>query len=260
MKESKVRGLIIKEAPMGDKDKRLVMLTREMGKISVLAKGALSPKSKWGAATQLFCYGDYILSKGQSFYYIKEVQLIESFFSLREELERLAYAAFMVEAAETLILDGQENQMLMYLLLRGLMAQCKAEKGQESLIADAFVLRALAESGFYPELMRCLRCGKVVEQLPAVPEKVTFDFALGGLICGVCKGTGNGIRLSAGGLRALRYILEAAPEKVYSFQAEKEVRKQLDEAAIGYLLQQTEKRYGSLDFIGKISNESPVEI
>ncbi|MCI8633726.1 MAG: DNA repair protein RecO [Lachnospiraceae bacterium] len=252
MKESKVRGLIIKEAPMGDKDKRLIMLTREMGKISVIAKGALSPKSKWGAASQLFSYGDYVMSKGQSFYYIKEVQLIESFYALRVNLERLAYATFMAEVAETLILDGQENQTLMYLLLRGLMVLCKAESGAESLIADAFVWRALSESGFYPELHICRQCGRSLDVLPAQLEKVTFDFALGGAVCERCKASGAGVQLTSGGLRALQYIAEVPVEKIYSFQAEKEVQKQLDEAAVGYLLHQTERHYGSLDFIGNL--------
>lgn len=256
MKESKVRGLIIKEAPMGDKDKRLVMLTREMGKISVIAKGALSPKSKWGATSQTFCYGDYVLSKGQTFYYIKEAQLIESFFALRQNLDRLAYATFMLEVAETLTLDGVENQNLMRLLLRGLMAMTKAEEGSESLAADAFVWRVLAESGFYPDLENCRSCGRDMSSLapgagPAQPEYV-FDFALGGLICGLCHGSGNAVRLSSGALRALRYILEVPQEKVYSFAAEEAIRRQLDEAAVGYLLHQTEKRYSSLDFIANL--------
>lgn len=253
MKERKVRGLIIKEAPMGDKDKRLVMLTREMGKISVIAKGALSAKSKWAATSQVFCYGDYVLGKGQSFYYIKEAQLIESFFALRQNLDRLAYATFMLEVAETLTLDGTENQDLMRLLLRGLLAMSKAEEGSESLVADAFVWRVLAENGFYPELDHCRCCERDLLSLApgadsAKPE-IVFDFALGGLVCGLCHGSGSGTRLSSGALRALRYILEVPQEKVYSFAAEEEIRRQLDEVCTGYLLHQTEKRYNSLDFI-----------
>ena len=256
MKESKVRGLIIKEAPMGDKDKRLVMLTREMGKIPVIAKGALSPKSKWAATSQVFCYGDYVLGKGQTFYYIKEAQLIESFFALRHNLDRLAYATFMLEVAETLTLDGTENQNLMRLLLRGLMAMAKAEEGGESLVADAFIWRVLAENGFYPDLESCRSCGRDMSGLapgagPAQPE-IAFDFALGGLICGLCHGSGNAVRLSSGALRALRYILEVPQEKVYSFAAEEAIRRQMDEAAVGYLLHQTEKRYNSLDFIANL--------
>lgn len=270
MKELKVRGLILREAPLGDKDKRLIMFTREMGKIPVLAKGALSPKSKWGASSQIFCYGDYVLSKGQTFYYIKEVQLIETFFEIRKNLERLAYSTLMLEVAETLCLDGLENQNLMRLLLRGLLAMSRAEEGKECLVSDAFIWRALAENGFYPELASCRVCGKSPEalpqsgnqrtkglqEMPAEPEAV-FDFSHGGIICKHCaalgaEGSGNGVRLSAGALRALRYIVEAPEEKVFSFTAQEPVQKQLDEAATGYLLQQTEKRYGSLDFIGNL--------
>ncbi len=256
MKDRKVRGLIIKEAPMGDKDKRLVMLTRDLGKISVIAKGALSPKSKWVATSQVFCYGDYVVSKGQTFYYIKEAQLIESFFSLRQNLDRLAFATFMLEVAETLTLDGTENQDLMRLLLRGLLAMSKAEEGRESLIADAFVWRVLAESGFYPDLDYCRKCERDMNGLalgadPAKPE-IVFDFSLGGLICGLCHGSGNGTRLSSGALRALRYILEVPQEKVYAFTAQEDVKRQLDEVCVGYLLQQTEKRYSSLDFIANL--------
>ncbi len=256
MKERKVRGLIIQEAPMGDKDKRLVMLTRELGKISVIAKGALSPKSKWAATSQAFCYGDYVVSKGQTFYYIKEAQLIESFFSLRQNLDRLAYATFMLEVAETMTLDGTENQELMRLLLRGLLAMSKAEEGLESLVADAFVWRVLAENGFYPDLDYCRRCERDMNSLarsvdPAKPE-IVFDFALGGLICGLCHGSGSGTRLSSGALRALRYILEVPQEKVFSFTAQEDVKRQLDEVCVGYLLHQTEKRYNSLDFIANL--------
>lgn len=248
MKESKVRGLIIREASMGDKDKRLVMLTREMGKIPVIAKGALSPKSKHGAISQVFCYGDYVLGKGRTFYYIKEAQLIEAFFPLRQNLDRLAYATFMLEVAETLTLDGTENQNLMQLLLRGLKAMTRAAEGKESLIADAFIWRVLAENGFYPDLAVCRVCGRSAEDLPAQPEAV-FDFALGGLVCGLCHGSGSGTRLGRGALRALRYLLEAPQERVYAFTAEDGIQRQLDEAAVGYLLHQTERKYHSLDFI-----------
>ena len=253
MKEIKVRGLIIREAPLGDKDKRLVMLTREMGKLSVIAKGALSPRSKWNATSQVFCYGDYVLSKGQTFYYIKEAQLVESFFALRQNLDRLAYATFMLEVAETMTLDGTENQNLMRLLLRGLMTMARTADGSESLVADAFVWRMLAENGFYPDLEHCRSCGRGMDFLapsamPAQPEYV-FDFALGGLICHLCHGSGSGSHLGSGALRALRYILEVPQERAYAFTAEEEVRRQLDEICTGYLLHQTEKHYHSLDFI-----------
>ena len=58
MTEVKVHGIVTAEAVMGDKDKRLTLLTREMGRIPVLAKGALAPKSRWRSVArgiQLCC-------------------------------------------------------------------------------------------------------------------------------------------------------------------------------------------------------------
>ena len=162
MKEYKVRGIILREAPMGDKDKRLVMLTARTEN-SRTGEGALSPKSRLAGLTQLFCYGEYRLSKGRTFYYIQEGTLRESFFDLRQNLDRLAYATLIMEVAETLSLDGQENIQLLSLLLRALRAMCRALEKSESLIADAFILRSLAENGFYPELSRCCVCGADTE-------------------------------------------------------------------------------------------------
>lgn len=254
MNEIKVRGLIIREAPMGDKDKRLVMLTREMGKLSVLAKGALSPKSRWGAVSQLFCYGEYRLSRGRTFYYIQEAQLIETFYDIRQSLERLAYGAFMLETAETLCLDGMENQQLMRLLLRGLKALSRAAAGQESPKACAFIWRALAENGYYPDLASCRSCGRPLDSLPP-GGRVWLDSAAGGLICDSCgAGRGSGY-LEAGALRALRYILQAPEDKVYAFSVETPVAEQMEETVIRYLTEQTEKEYGSLDFIGNLKRQ-----
>ncbi len=254
MKEYKVRGIILREAPMGDKDKRLVMLTRENGKIPVLAKGALSPKSRLAGLTQLFCYGEYRLSKGRTFYYIQEGTLRESFFDLRQNLDRLAYATLIMEVAETLSLDGQENIQLLSLLLRALRAMCRALEKSESLIADAFILRSLAENGFYPELSRCCVCGADTEDANHFPPggKNLFDFSRGGLICYRCQGQAGGAYLGAGALRALRYIVNEPQERVFSFTAQPEVQHQLDEVAVGYLLQQTERRYKSLTFISSL--------
>jgi recombinational DNA repair protein (RecF pathway) len=125
------------------------------------------------------------------------------------------------------------------------------QKGTE--ISEYKIRKIMRENGFYPELDHCRCCERDLLSLapsadPAKPE-IVFDFALGGLVCGLCHGSGSGTRLSSGALRALRYMLEVPQEKVYAFTAQEDVRRQLDEVCVGYLLHQTEKQYNSLDFI-----------
>ncbi|MBQ1436248.1 MAG: recombination protein O N-terminal domain-containing protein, partial [Clostridia bacterium] len=49
-------GLVIREYPKGERDKLLIVLTPEMGRISVWARGARSPKSPLLSVSQLLSY------------------------------------------------------------------------------------------------------------------------------------------------------------------------------------------------------------
>ena len=252
-KEVKVRGIVVREAPMGDKDKRVILLTEEMGKISVLAKGALGPKSKQAALTQLFSVVELVLTKGRTFYYIKEGRLLESFYDLRLSLEKVSYASLMAEVADTLCLDGQENRTLLRLLYRALKAQIRQEEGKESLPCDVFILRALSDNGFYPELSTCEICHRVLlndEDLKA-DESVQFDVRNGGIICPSCRR--GGLTLSRGTLKAMRYIVSSPYETLFKFTVEPFVLKELDTAAREYLKEQTERKYQGLEFLKEIS-------
>ncbi len=251
-KELKVRGIVIREAPMGDKDKRIVLLTEEVGKISVLAKGALGPKSKSAALTQLFSLVELIVTKGRTFYYIKEGRLIESFYDLRLSLEKLSYATIMAEVADTLCLDGQENRNLLTLLYRALKRETAQEEGKESLPADVFILRALAENGFYPSLDSCFLCGRsfLDDAEFSVTDTVSFDPRQGGAACSSCRR--GGITLSRGSLKAMRYICDAPYQTLFNFTVDDRVLAELDMAVEEYLKEQTERTYQGIEFLKKV--------
>ena len=257
MKEIKVRGIVLREDPMGDKDKRIVLLTREMGKITLLAKGAMGAKSKFRALTGVFSYAEFVLTHGATFYYIKEGTLIESFYPLRTDLYKLASASWILEVGETFCLEGQENQELMDILLRGLFMEMKAEEGMESLPADITVFRILAENGYYPELTRCR--GELSNETGAhglEEGPILFLPSLGSVYCRTClvNHRDAGVRLSPAALQALRYSIEQPLQKAYAFRVSEEVRGQIHEAVTDYLLEQTEHNFTSLGFLGKINS------
>ena len=258
MEELKIRGLVIREDAMGEKDKRLVLLTAEQGRLSVLAKGALTAKSRFRAVCGLFCYADYVLTKGKTFYYVKEAVPVESFYALRTGLEKVSCATLMTEVAEVLVPEGEENHEMMQLLLRGLWAMGKAEEGTEYSLLCAYLFRALADNGFYPNLNECPSCGGSFDTGEKQPAR--FLFQNGTVYCTDCARISRGgvyhdedaAEISRGTLNALRYFVSAPYEKLFSFRVSKEVEAELMQVATGYLLTQTEHRYRGLDFLVKV--------
>ncbi len=251
MAQIKVRGIVIEEAPMGEKDKRLIVLTAEQGKISVLAKGAKSQKSRFAAPSQLFCISDFVLDTGRTFFYIKEYEIRETFFDLRTDMDRFTYASVMVDAARVFSIDGENNAWLLRLLVQGFRKMQK-EGSDPLMISQTFLFRMLCESGFRPELENCVRCGR------PYPDNETavwfFHPEEGGLICPDCaRGIGK-MPLRPGSVAALRYIANADTGSVYHFSVTDAIRIELirpvrDSVSLhaGFLLK-------SLSFAGNMEN------
>ena len=100
-------GIVTREVKYGDSSRILTVITKEYGKISVLAGGVRSNKSGMLAATQLFSYGKFTLfkSNGKSLYKINSCSIINSFSMLRNSLERMAYASYFCEVVNNIIQD-----------------------------------------------------------------------------------------------------------------------------------------------------------
>ena len=96
----RTEGIVLKEMRYKDTSKILSIYTKKYGKITAMARGAYRPKSKIIANTQLFSYNEYQLYKGRNFYYINQADIIDSFYDIRERIERVVYGQYMLELIE----------------------------------------------------------------------------------------------------------------------------------------------------------------
>lgn len=221
----------------------MTVLSREMGIISVCAYGVRSGKSKLKAATQVFCLGDFVLSKKVGeIYRVESCEIVESFYPLCEDFEKLALGGYFMELASDSYLDG--DKQILSLLLNSLYVLAYRNASPE-LVKAVFELKLAQLSGYEPEVTSCSMCGEYGAEY--------FDFS-GGILCSSCK-SGEAVRISAGMLSAMRYILSADEKKLFSFEVSKEVEEGLCYICETYLTEKNEKKYKTLEYYKKIKRK-----
>ena len=210
MKTVKTKGIIIAEHNVSDFDKMLTILTPNLGKIECLAKGSRKPKSLLMAGTQILCFGEYILYKGSDNYSMNSCEIIELFYKIRVDLDKLKYAAYITKIVQDVTTENQNNYRILQLYLNTLYVIAESEKNLE-MITSIFRLRLMSIIGFRPQIEECLVCKQ--------KEKMEF-FSIrdSGFKCKNCAKQDSGaIEISETTKDAIRYIILADAKKIYSF-------------------------------------------
>ena len=210
-----VRGIVLRVSESKESDCVLTVLTDEMGKLPVIAKGARSRRSKVSAAAQLLTYSEMVLSESHGWQYLTEANTIELFDGVRSDVELLSLASYFAELVDHVASDDAEAGELLPLLLNALYALGTLHRPQE-LVKAAFELRLMALIGFEPLLDACCACGA------AEPDAPVFDLQGGTLLCRACGQSGRFAPLTRGALQAARHVLYGDPRRLYSFSLREE--------------------------------------
>lgn len=211
MAEVRLRALILREVDFGDFDRYLTVLTEYGRKSEILYKNARRGKKQNSAARQ-FCYSELILAERGGKYALRDADLVHSFFSLAEDIERYALACYLAELASAVTVSEEDSPAVCRLLLHALYA-LEGKRRDPALVKAAFEWRVLAESGYAPDLAGCGVCGQPIAQPP-----VCFSVRAGTSADERCAARVGGYeRLTDGALRAILHALTAEPHKVCAF-------------------------------------------
>jgi DNA repair protein RecO (recombination protein O) len=107
--------------------------------------------------------------------------IVHPFTRLREDLERLGHASWMVECVARLTAEHDPHPALYALLIRALRAAEDAQRPGQ--IAVGFGIRCIDLLRHRPRLDACLGCGRRYPFTPAY-----LDASAGGLVCAACEG------------------------------------------------------------------------
>ena len=231
----KTKGIVIAEHNMGDFDKMLTILTPGMGKISCAAKGARRQKSSLLAGSQLLCFGEYILYKGTNSYNINSCDIIEVFYNIRTDLDKLKYASHITKMISDVTTENQNTYKILQLYLNTLYVISETQKDQDLTLA-IFKIKLMCLLGYTPSVEKCINCSS--------NEINYFSLKESGVKCANCgRQDTSSIEISQATSLALKYIILSPPKKLYSFNVAEKSIKELEIIAKLYTNDKLEREY-----------------
>ena len=95
-------GVVTRIKDVGTSDKLLYIITPDRGRIAVMVKGGRSPSNKNTPVSQLFTYGNFEINKSNSMYWLRSGSVIEPFYDLSKDIERVALASYLCDLSNEL--------------------------------------------------------------------------------------------------------------------------------------------------------------
>ena len=255
-----VKGLVIRTVDLKESDRLLTIFTEEMGVVTALARGARALKSRKMSSTMQFCYSSFVLTMRDDKYTVKDAELIESFFGIRDSIEGLALAAYIADVLSD-VTTAESDRDLLRLSLNSLYA-ISTGKYPLAIVKAAFEMRASSILGFMPDVLSCTVCERE-------DGDFFFDIMGGHVVCAECRKRQAReaipdpedrerriVRiLTEPARRALGYVVHAPLERLFSFKLNEEDTRLFSLAAEDYIVNQLERSFKTLDFYNKVKRD-----
>lgn len=244
-----VMGLVLSSRNIGETDRRIVLLTREKGKISAFARGAVKPKNPLVSATRPFTFGEFFVYAGRDSYTVTGVEVTNYFKGITSDLDKYYYASYICELADYYTRENLDAQDILLLLYQSLKAIEKGTIGNE-LVRYIYEWRILAINGEVPNMFECVRCRKHECNENRNIKLEHFSIAHHGLLCNNCYDEANdSIDISGGVVYTIQYIITTPLTKLFTFTLKPETLQILKKITDSYLKVNRQHKFNSLAFI-----------
>lgn len=204
---AKASGFIIRAFDYQESGRIVALLSPWLGKISLLAKGARKPESRFGAALDLLNLVEIVFYEGRELKLLKEAAIIKSYADIKRDYERLEAALRAARSLNILLKDGQRDKRI-YRLFAELLEGLEGDGGSPALLLLGFKLKLIDLLGFGPTLEHCSRCRRPLE------GELFFSPEAGGIVCGDCRREGDS-PIDRRLLKAMGMILRLPLQKLH---------------------------------------------
>ena len=171
-------GIVVRARNLGEADRIVVLFTPARGLVDCVARGARRTTSKTGGHVDLLRHITAHISEGRTdLHVISQVETINGYLGLRNDLDRLSLASHFAEMCERFSLPNAANPTLFTLFRDSLSFTETASKPTLPLLRLWHEMTLLSTVGLQPQLHRCVRTGADIP-----PGDHWFSPSEGGLV------------------------------------------------------------------------------
>lgn len=183
MRPHKSEAIVLHTYPVKERDKLVVFLTPESGKLRGWAYGARSLRSRFGASLEPLAkvFLTWVEKENDEILRIESVSLVRSLFPAQQNLQSSLAATYLAETVDTFAQSNEPSELTFRLLDRCSEALLSSDK--PLAIVLYFEVWILKLSGILPSLTSCAECAEPIDVL-------RFDVARAGFVCERCAPRG----------------------------------------------------------------------
>lgn len=225
----RVEGIVLRTNPYGESNLIITLLTRELGKIGVVARGAKKTNSRLASVSQLFTYGSFLIQKGSGLSTLSQGELIDSFRDLREDLYATSYASIIVELTDKAVEEKKNNPYLFELVLQ--LLQHMNEGADAEVLAYLFMTKMVPVLGYHPFYDHCISCHCSAND----NLFVAFSVKEGGFLCQRCKSKDSfAFQVTEKTVKLMRLFYHFDVNRLGKIEVSDQTKKQLKQIIFSY--------------------------
>ena len=242
----RVSAIVLKRRDQGEADRLLTVLTRDRGKLTLLAKGVRRPASRKAGHIEPFTLVDLLVAKGKSLDLVTQAETSEAHRALREDLWRSTWAYYVAELADAFTVEDDPQALLFELVAETL---DRLKRGDDpALSVRYYELHLLGLVGYQPQLFRCVACDALLE-----PEVNFLSIQRGGALCPKHGAhLVDTIALPVNVLKVLRYLQTRDWSQVAQLQLSSQISGQLETMLARYIVYHLERTLRSATFLDRL--------
>jgi DNA repair protein RecO (recombination protein O) len=243
----RAEGIVLRHSDWGEADRLLTLYTREHGKVRAIAKGARKINSRKAGHLEPFTRVKLQLARGRDLLIVTQVETIDPYLPLREDLTRMGQASYTIELLDRFVPNEEIAVPSLYRLVTETLARLAVE-ADAWLPVRYYEMRLLDFLGFRPQLFECVNCRREI-----LPEDQFFSFSSGGAICPRCGEGLKGLRkISIEALKYLRHFQRSTYREAARAHPEADTKRELETLMQGYFTHLLERELNTPGFIKSV--------